>query len=275
MPSSPRSSWTSVTTEVRSRNGVGRGAPLRKVSTSPSCCTTWTAPGTTGSKTTATGRVNPAPSSRARSRGLGVSGRDGADGRHDQRQEPDEHRGLSWGRRSSSVTCPRQAPGSPALRSRIHGPDRVRVGRRMHRGQSREALGARYMRRRCRDGRRLTIPASLAADDRRSPTSAPWWPRSSPQRPAILAHAGAGRNLEHALLRLREGMRQHTSGTSASRPIDLGPRGGRLRRAHARRRPARPERLGRRGRRRQRRHHRRRRARLRHPAARRGRRRTR
>jgi hypothetical protein len=40
------------------------------------------------------------------------------------------------------------------------------------------------------------------------------------ERPAILAHAGAGRNLEHALLRLREGMRGHIWHI-AGKPIDL------------------------------------------------------
>ena len=39
-------------------------------------------------------------------------------------------------------------------------------------------------------------------------------------RPAITAHAVAGRNLEHALLRLREGMRTHVWHV-AGRPIDL------------------------------------------------------
>jgi hypothetical protein len=39
-------------------------------------------------------------------------------------------------------------------------------------------------------------------------------------RPAILAHALAGRNLEHALLRLREGMRSHVWHI-AGHPIDL------------------------------------------------------
>lgn len=39
-------------------------------------------------------------------------------------------------------------------------------------------------------------------------------------RPAILAHAGAGRNLEHALLRLREGMHSHVWHI-AGHPIDL------------------------------------------------------
>jgi hypothetical protein len=41
------------------------------------------------------------------------------------------------------------------------------------------------------------------------------------QRPAILSHAGAGRNLAHALQRLREGMRQHVWHIGG-RPIDLG-----------------------------------------------------
>ena len=41
-------------------------------------------------------------------------------------------------------------------------------------------------------------------------------------RPAILAHAAAGRSLEHALLRLREGMRHHQWHVG-NRPIDLGP----------------------------------------------------
>ena len=41
------------------------------------------------------------------------------------------------------------------------------------------------------------------------------------QRPAILSHAGAGRNLAHALRRLREGMRQHVWHIGG-RPIDLG-----------------------------------------------------
>jgi hypothetical protein len=39
-------------------------------------------------------------------------------------------------------------------------------------------------------------------------------------RPAILAHAGGGRNLEHALLRLREGMRSHVWHVGG-RPLDL------------------------------------------------------
>ncbi len=39
-------------------------------------------------------------------------------------------------------------------------------------------------------------------------------------RPAITAHAAAGRNLEHALLRLREGMRSHVWHVGAT-PIDL------------------------------------------------------
>ena len=39
-------------------------------------------------------------------------------------------------------------------------------------------------------------------------------------RPAILAHAGGGRNLEHALLRLREGMKRHVWHVGG-RPIDV------------------------------------------------------
>ena len=40
------------------------------------------------------------------------------------------------------------------------------------------------------------------------------------QRPAILAHAASGRNLGHALLRLRDGMRRHVWNVGG-RPIDL------------------------------------------------------
>lgn len=41
-------------------------------------------------------------------------------------------------------------------------------------------------------------------------------------RPAIVAHAAAGRNLEHALLRLRDGMRTHVWHVGARR-VDLSP----------------------------------------------------